>query len=188
MGRWEPNGPARLRQAAMELYAERGFDRATVADIAERAGLTERTFFRHFADKREVLFAGSERLRDLLVAAVAAAPAAARPAEAVARAFEVAAADHFPPVDDSRRRQAVIDAHPGLQERELAKLDTLAAALTEALRARGVTDPAAALVAEAGVAVFKVAFTRWLADPADGALAAHVREAFGGLRAALSGS
>ena len=188
MGRWEPNGPARLRQAAMELYAERGFDRTTVADIAERAGLTERTFFRHFTDKREVLFAGSERLRELLVTTVTAAPTTTRPAEAVAGAFEAAAADHFPPVGDSRRRQAVIDAHPGLQERELAKLDDVAAALAGALRARGVADPAAALVAEAGVAAFKVAFARWLADPADGELAAHVREAFGGLRAALSGS
>ena len=135
-----------------------------------------------------MLFAGSQRLQDLFVAAVTAAPAATRPTEAVAGAFEAAAADYFPPVDDSRRRQAVIDAHPGLQERELAKLDNLAAALAEALRSRGVADPAAALVAGAGVAAFKVAFARWLADPADGEFAAHVREGFGGLRAALNGS
>ena len=74
MGRWEPNARGRLEQAAMELYLERGFDQTTVAEIAERAGLTERTFFRHFADKREVLFAGAGALQELLVSAVAGAP------------------------------------------------------------------------------------------------------------------
>ena len=188
MGRWEPNGPARLRQAAMELYGERGFDRTTVAEIAERAGLTERTFFRHFADKREVLFAGSERLQEQLAATVAGAPAGTGPADAVAAAFAAVAADYFPPVTDSRQRQAVIDANPALQERELAKLDKVAAVLAEALRGRGVTDPAAALAAESGTAAFKVAFARWVADPADGDLAAHLRQAFGELRKVLAGN
>ena len=188
MGRWEPNAPARLRQAAMDLYGEHGFDRTTVAEIAERAGLTERTFFRHFADKREVFFAGSEQLVDLLVGAVAGAPPGAGPGAAVAAAFATAADGFFPPVAWSRRRQAVIDLNPALQERELAKLDTVAAALAAALRGRGVTDPAAALAAETGVAAFKVAFARWLADPADGDLAGHVRQAFGGLREVLAGN
>ncbi|HET6484728.1 MAG TPA: helix-turn-helix domain-containing protein [Actinoplanes sp.] len=181
MGRWEPNAQARLRQAAMELYAERGFDRTTVAEIAERAGLTERTFFRHFADKREVLFAGSSPLQELLVTSTASAAPEVGPGVAVAAAFEKAAAEYFPPVEYSRQRQRVIDANPALQERELAKLDRVAAALAGALRARGVDGPTAALTGESGVAAFKVAFVRWITDPADRPLLGHVRTAFAGL-------
>jgi AcrR family transcriptional regulator len=194
VGRWEPNAKSRLRQAAMDLYAEHGFDQTTVAEIAERAGLTERTFFRHFTDKREVLFAGSERLQELLVDSVAAsslsvdatAPFAGSPAvAAVGAAFEAAAADYFPPVEYSRQRQRVIDANPALQERELAKLDRVAAALASVLRERGVGDLPAALAAEVGVAAFKVAFARWVTDPADTALIEQVRDAFAGLGAVL---
>src|SRR5579872_4164810 len=87
MSRWEPNARGRLEQAAMELYIERGFDTTTVAEIAERAGLTERTFFRHFADKREVLFGGSDALRELLESTVAAAPPSTTPIDAVADAL-----------------------------------------------------------------------------------------------------
>ena len=92
MGRWEPNARGRLEQAAMELFIERGFEQTTVAEIAERAGLTERTFFRHFADKREVLFWGQGALQDLLVSAVAGAPDSAAPIDAVAAALEAAGA------------------------------------------------------------------------------------------------
>ncbi len=100
-------------------------------------------------------------------------------------AFEAAAADYFPPVEYSRQRQRVIDANPPLQERELAKLDRVAAALTDTLRSRGVDDLAAALAAEAGVAAFKVAFTRWVSGTDNQPLVDHVREAFAGLRAML---
>ncbi|WP_127503613.1 TetR family transcriptional regulator [Actinoplanes solisilvae] len=181
MGRWEPNAQARLRQAAMDLYAERGFDQTTVAEIAEKAGLTERTFFRHFGDKREVLFGGSERLQEMLVASVTAADPGTDPAVTVAAAFEHAAEDYFPPVGYSRQRQQVIDANPGLQERELAKLDGLAAAMAAALRERETPDLPAALIAETGVAAFKVAFVRWVTDPADAPLLGHVRSAFAAL-------
>jgi AcrR family transcriptional regulator len=92
MGRWEPNARGRLERAALELYLKRGFERTSVAEIAERAGLTERTFFRHYADKREVLFAGSSALQDLLVDTVARAPEPATPMGAVATALEAAAA------------------------------------------------------------------------------------------------
>src|SRR2546429_9424045 len=87
MSRWEPNARGRLEQAAMELYGERGFDETTVAEIAARAGLTERTFFRHFVDKREVLFGGGDELRELLVSTVAGAADSAAPIEAVAAAL-----------------------------------------------------------------------------------------------------
>src|SRR5215469_2693113 len=90
MSRWQPNAPGRLEQAALELYLERGFDQTTVAEIAERAGLTERTFFRYFADKREMLFWGQDRLRGRCVSTSAAAPDSAAPIDMVAAALEAA--------------------------------------------------------------------------------------------------
>jgi AcrR family transcriptional regulator len=164
MGRWEPNAPGRLVQAAMDLYGERGFDQTTVAEIAERAGLTERTFFRHFADKREVLFWGAGLLQDVLVNAVDEAPASKPAIDAVGVALEAAAAALQERPDFARRRQAIIAANTELQERELIKMATLSAALADALGRRGVQEPAASLTAEVGIAVFKVAFERWIAD------------------------
>ena len=158
MVRWEPNARGRLGQAAFELFTERGFEQVTVAEIAERAGLTERTFFRYFADKREVLFAGAEGFQDLFVSGVAGAPDSAAPIDAVAGALYAAAAMFMAHADGVRRRSAIIAAHPDLRERELVKLATVAAAVADALRRRGVTDPAAALTAEAGLAVFRIAF------------------------------
>ena len=175
MARWEPNARERLEKAALELFRERGFDETAVTDIAARAGLTERTFFRYFADKREVLFGGSAALRDMLTSQIAAATDTA-PLGAVSVALEATA-----PLFEERRlfaraRQAVIAAHAALQERELIKLASLGAAMSEALQRRGVPDPAATLAAEAGVAVFKVAFARWLDDPKKRDLARHIRE------------
>src|SRR6478752_7105438 len=149
MSRWQPNARGRLEQAALELYAERGFDQTTVAEIAERAGLTERTFFRHFADKREVLFWGSAALQELLINTLDGTPESAAPIDAAAGA-EIQQGREF-----SRQRQAVIDANPELQERELIKLASLSGALAHSLRRRGVTEPTASLAAEAGIAVFK---------------------------------
>lgn len=183
VGRWEPNAQGRLEQAALELYLEQGFDETTVAEIAARAGLTERTFFRHFTDKREVLFRGRE-LADALGAAIDETPATTAPLDAIAAALESLSdffADRRP---HARQRQIVISANPSLQERELIKLASLATTIRDALRRRGVADPAASLVAETGVAVFKVAFEHWLTDPADRSLAEHVREALTELKAA----
>ncbi|HWK29196.1 MAG TPA: helix-turn-helix domain-containing protein [Solirubrobacter sp.] len=177
MGRWEPNARGRLAEAAMALYGERGFEQTTVAEIAERAGLTERTFFRHFADKREVLFSGSEELRSALVDAVESAPASAAPLAAVVAALAQVGDTFFAGRrDHSRRRQAIIDANAELRERELIKLATLASALAGALRRRGVPGPVASLAAETGIAVFKVAFERWVAAASEGSLAGLVRE------------
>jgi AcrR family transcriptional regulator len=163
MTRWGPDARGRLMQSALELYAKHGYDQTTVAEIAQRAGLTERTFFRHFADKKEVLFAGSNDLRDLLVRAVAGAPSSAAPLEAVAAGLLAAgAAFNNERRDYSRRRQSIIAANAELRERELIKLAAIASAIAEALRTRGVSDPAASLTAEAGIAVFRVAFDRWI--------------------------
>jgi AcrR family transcriptional regulator len=163
MTRWGPDARGRLMKSALELYGKRGYDQTTVADIAERAGLTERTFFRHFADKREVLFAGSNDLRDLLVSAVASAPSSAKPIEAVTAGL-LAAGVMFNDErrDHSMRRQSIIAANSELRERELIKLAALASAIADALRRRGIRDPAARLTAEAGIAIFRVAFDRWI--------------------------
>lgn len=162
MTRWSPDARGRLAQSAMELFAKRGYDQTTVAEIAEGAGLTERTFFRHFADKKEVLF-GANELRDLLVAAVAHAPSSASPMEAVADGL-LAAGRVFSDErrDYSRRRQSIIAANAVLRERELIKLASIASAIAEALRQRGVPEPSASLSAEAGIAVFRVAFEQWV--------------------------
>jgi AcrR family transcriptional regulator len=167
MGRWEPNASGRLREAAMQLYVERGYEQTTVAEIAERAGLTARTFFRYFADKREVLFAGSAELQANLVAALEGAPKSASPMQAVAAALDAAAAMLGQNHEYSRQRQSVIVANGELRERELIKMASLAAALADGLRRRGVSDPDAGLAAEAGVAVFRVAFERWVTAPTD---------------------
>ena len=187
MGRWEPNARGRLEQAALELYVERGFEQTTVAEIAERAGLTERTFFRYFADKREVLFAGAGVLQDLLVTAVVGAPGSVAPLEAVAAALEAAGAVLQERREYARRRQAVIAANAGLQERELIKLASLASALADALRRRGVTDPAASLTAEAGIAVFKIAFERWVSEAGEADLPQLIRASLDDLRAVTAG-
>jgi AcrR family transcriptional regulator len=160
----------------MELYGERGFEQTTVAEIAERAGLTERTFFRYFADKREVLFSGAGALQELMVSAVAGAPDSATPIEAVAAAVEAAGAFLADRAEFSHQRQAIIVANPELQERELIKLASLAAALADALRSRGVGDPAASLTAEIGVAVFRIAFERWHDVAGERDLAELIRE------------
>jgi len=187
MGRWEPDARGRVMQAALELFSERGFEQTTVAEIAGRAGLTERTFFRHFADKREVLFAGADALRDLLVSTLASAPQAAAPIGAVVAALETATAPLQERRDYARRRQAVIVANAELRERELIKLASWSAALAETLRRRGVREPAASLTAEAGIAVFRIAFERWVNDAGEPSLPQLIREALGELRTVTAG-
>jgi AcrR family transcriptional regulator len=183
VARWEPDSRGRLGRAALELFAERGFDDTTVEAISARAGVTERTFFRHFADKREVLFAGSSGLQTLLVDAVIAAPKTASPMEAVAAALVSTGPFFEERRDFARQRQAVITANPELRERELIKMATLASALDAALRQRGVKEPAASLTAEAGIAVFRVAFERWITDSKRRDLSRVIRESLAELRA-----
>jgi AcrR family transcriptional regulator len=146
----------------MRLYVERGYEQTTVAEIAAAAGLTARTFFRHFADKREVLFAGSEMLLARMVEAVDAAPAAQGPMHAIATALDAAAEILGRDRSWSRQRQSLIDANAELRERELIKMARIAAALADALRRRGVPAVDASLAAEAGIAVFRVAWEQWM--------------------------
>jgi AcrR family transcriptional regulator len=187
MGRWEPDARGRLERAAMELYVERGFEQTTVAEIAKRAGLTERTFFRHYADKREVLFWGATILQELMVSAIADAPDSAAPIEAVAASLEAAAGLLQERREGARQRQAVIVANAELQERELIKLARLSSAMSGALRKRGVPDLAAGLAAEAGIAVFKIAFERWIEPASQQDLWPLMRESLAELRAVTAG-
>jgi AcrR family transcriptional regulator len=187
MARWEPGSRDRLERAALALFGERGFDNTTVAEIAARAGLTERTFFRYFADKREVLF-GAGELEELLVNAVAGAPDSTAPIDAVATALETTAAIFEERRDYSRQRQAVITANAALRERELIKLASLSAALADTLRRRGVEEPAASLTGEVAIAVFKIAFERWVDEIDQRDLSQLMRESFDELKAVTAGA
>jgi AcrR family transcriptional regulator len=171
----------------MELYVERGFDQTTVAEIAERAGLTKRTFFRHYADKRDVLFAGTAPLREVVVRAITEAPASLPPFTVVMLGLRAAAQMVQERPEDVKMRQAVIDAHLELQERELVKLAALAGDMATALGERGLGIWPARLVAEAGMAAFRVAFARWIAGSAEGSLAQAVQESMEELAASATG-
>jgi AcrR family transcriptional regulator len=166
----------------MQLYVERGFEQTTVAEIAQRAGLTARTFFRYFADKREVLFAGSASLQAQLVDALEAAPSSASAIEAVSAALDAAAEVLGQRREWSRQRQSVIDANAELRERELIKMASLSAALADGLRRRGVSEPDASLAAEAGIVVLRVAFERWVREPTRSDLSQLMRESLDRLR------
>ncbi|HWE09096.1 MAG TPA: helix-turn-helix domain-containing protein [Solirubrobacteraceae bacterium] len=149
-------------EAALDLFSEEGYDHTGVAQIAERAGLTKTTFFRHFRDKREVLFAGQEAHCQMLADAIAEAPSSATPLESVAAALDAIAVS-FPPErrEFATRLRAVLDAYSELQEREALKHAGYAAAMSDALRQRGVSDPTAIVAAELGVLAFKTAFACW---------------------------
>ncbi|MFB4269207.1 TetR/AcrR family transcriptional regulator [Nonomuraea sp. GTA35] len=167
MGRWEPNARERLERAALELFVERGYDSTTAAEIAERAGLAKSSFFRHFTDKREVLFGGQDVLNRLFADAIAGAPDGATPIQALGAALE-AMADVFTADRHAwaHQRQAIVTSHDDLRERELLKLAALSGRMADALRERGVPDPAASLAAELGCLAFRNAYARW-ADPAN---------------------
>jgi AcrR family transcriptional regulator len=163
MVRWEPGTRSRLQAAAMDLFVRHGFEQTTAAEIAAEVGLSERTFFRHFVDKREVLFDGQHLLEEAFLDGVAAAEPDASPMRTIESALDAAAAFF----SDERRswsvlRQTIIDANPPLQERELLKLAGVARVMASALRDRGVPADAAALAAESGLTVFGVAFQAWV--------------------------
>ena len=165
--RWDPEAAERLQTAAIELFLEFGFENVTVTQIAERAGLTRRTFSRYFADKRDVLFAGSEQLPPVLASAVLAADPALAPYPALVTALAGAGdemADRIAPLAGKRR--AVIAGSPELQERGRTKFAEVTRALTEALGERGVDPANARLLASVGVAIFQYGFDRWVDDPA----------------------
>ncbi len=169
---------ARLREAALELYRERGYDETTAAQIAARAGVTERTYFRHFADKREVLFDGEAELRAILVDAIAAAPAGLAPLPILVRALAAAVPLLLANRSVAAQRAQVIAVTPALRERAYAKTAGLTDALADALAERGIVPPTARLAAQVGMAAFDRASRDWAADPTIdlGAAIAHAAD------------
>ena len=186
MPRWEPDAEARLLDAALALFEERGYDETTVAEIAERAGLTKRTFFRYFADKREVLFWGADRIEDVFAGAIQSAPRAAPALDAVALGLEAFARSLQGQGEVAARRIRIVRTSPELSERQLTKFASMADTASRALRSRGVSADAAVLAAETGMTVFRVATARWLEDTSAKPLPQHIAEAFTQLRAVAS--
>jgi AcrR family transcriptional regulator len=174
MPRWEGDAAGRLERAALELFDERGFDRTTVAQIARRAGLNERSFYRYFSDKREVLFGGAAELERRLEQALRETPAGVGPLDALLWALE-GAAEVFRPRELLRIRGRVINASPELRERELGKMDALDAALVAALRERGEDETTARFATDLAVSIWRVAARRCLGndDSAFGDEVAH---------------
>lgn len=166
MGRWEPNARQRLVIAAVDLFSEQGYDDTTVQQIADRAGVTKSTFFRHFPDKRELLVAGQATLSHLLAEGIASAPAEVGPLDAIAAGLTRASATLGPVNHElGPRLAAVIDTSVELQERSILKSVGLASAMADALRARGVPDATARLAAEMGVLAFHQGFVAWSNRP-----------------------
>jgi AcrR family transcriptional regulator len=187
MSRWDPNSRGRLEQAAYDLFLERGYEQTTVSDIAARAGLTERTFFRHYADKREVFFSGTTALVSAIRQALEGVPAGAPAIEAARIAVEAMTTILEGRRVLARERQRIVTAHADLQERALIKRAALTETLAAALLERGVPQAQAMLVADIGMAVFHVGFERWLEDPAERTFLAVVREGFDQLKAVAGG-
>lgn len=187
MPRWEPDARGRLQASALQLFSERGYTSTTVEDIAAASGVTTRTFFRHYIDKREVLFGEAERFQQLFVDGLAIAPADASPFDAVGAALRAVGGALADGQQRARRRSRVIAAHTELRERELVKLASVASALAAALRGRGVPQPLAAVSAEAAVAAFRTAFDRWVADGETRSLPALLEEALAALRTFAAG-
>jgi AcrR family transcriptional regulator len=164
MVRWEPNARGRLQEAAMTLFYERGYDAVTVADIAERAGMTTRSYFNHFADKPEVVFAALDTFTGDVLANLAAAGAGLSPLDAAVSAFARTVASLDQP-EQARALRAFINTSAALQERERTKLAAVAAAVGNALTARGLSRRDAAFVAHTATLVFTTAYDEWANDP-----------------------
>ncbi|WP_066369394.1 TetR/AcrR family transcriptional regulator [Herbidospora mongoliensis] len=184
MSRWQPGARERLERAALDLFLEQGFTETTVPQITARAGLTTRTFFRHFADKREVLFAGEEMVPELVARFMAEAPPSLGPMELITEGLAPAVAEIFEGrgLDYLLRRRAAIDAEPALHERELRKFALMSAALERGFRDRGADDLTARLAAEIAVTAVRIAVTRWLDQQGDPDLPATVNQTLAAMR------
>jgi AcrR family transcriptional regulator len=186
MARWQPDARERLRQAALELFAEQGFAATTVPAITARAGLTTRTFFRHFADKREVLFADEAELPAYAERLVVEAPAGAKPLTVVLDGLCAVAAARFEGRREAVRQwRAIVSTDAGLRERQLQKRAALAAAIRDGFRARGLDPVRAALLAETSVTLMYVSVTAWLETDDDRRLDDFIGSTFATLRATL---
>jgi AcrR family transcriptional regulator len=185
MPRWDPCAEDRLREAALELFLEHGYENVTVAQITERAGLTRRSFSRYFADKRDVLFADSERLPAAFADSVRHAENTLTPFEALLTALVDVAGAQADQAPLAAQRRAIVRASPELQERGRTKFAAVTDAVVEALRDRGAAESEATLLAQVGVAIFRSAFDRWADQPDGVGLPARIREAAAELAASM---
>ncbi|MFD8820532.1 TetR/AcrR family transcriptional regulator [Streptomyces sp. NPDC059627] len=185
MPRWDPHAEDRLREAALELFLEHGYENVTVAEITERAGLTRRSFSRYFTDKRDVLFAESEQLPAALARSVRHAGDGLSSFEALLAALVDVAGVLADQAPLAAQRRAVVRASPELQERGRTKFAAVTDAVADALRDRGAAESEATLLAQVGVAVFRTAFERWTDQPDDVGLPARIWEAAAELATSL---
>ncbi len=189
MARWQPNARERLEHAALELFLAHGFHEITVPQITASAGLTTRTFFRHFADKREVLFAAERELPGLVARLLAEAPPALEPMMLIEQGLQTVATTRFDGHRDYlRERRIVVQADEGLRERELRKLSVLAEAIRSGLRDRGTDEVTAAVAAQVAVTVLDVSVNRWLDQDGEEPLTEHLHDTLSALRSLVSGS
>lgn len=183
MGRWEPDARGRMIRAAMDLFAERGYEQTTAGDIAERAGVTERTFFRHFPDKREVLFDGSDAMVQECHDAITSTPSDVAPFEAALVGVTAAVHAFEGNREHAVRRSRIIEANPSLHERELLKLAAMTSSISAALGERGAAGAGAGLAAHSAVTVFQVAVARWVSETEPPGLVDCIEQAAAELRA-----
>jgi len=184
VSRWQPGTRDRLESAALELFTEQGFADTTVPEITARAGLTTRTFFRHFADKREVLFAVEDELPAVVASLMAEAPASATPVALIAWGLDLVAKTRFTGQwEHLRRRRAVIQTDPGLQERELRKLAVLSTAIADSLRTRGLDELTSTLAGRYATTALATALDRWLDHDVEQPLTDHMRDTLHALHA-----
>ena len=181
MSRWPSGAQSRLERAALELFVEQGFAETTVPQITARAGLTTRTFFRHFADKREVLFAYQAELPTVVARVLADTPASLSPMDAIMQGLQTVAAEIESQRTYLRTRHGIVETDDGLRERELRKQSVLSDAIRRELLKRGVDELTATLAAEIAVSVFGVAVTRWLDHDEQRPLSQVVNETFAAL-------
>jgi AcrR family transcriptional regulator len=186
VSRWQPDARQRLERAAIELFTQQGFAATTVPQITARAGLTTRTFFRHFADKREVLF-GDEEIPAFATRLMAEAPSSLDPMTLITGGLKTVAETRFEGRrDDMRERRAIIRSDEGLRERDLRKRAALRDAIRAGFVSRGTGTVSATLLAEISVTVLYVALDEWLDQDGDRKLAEIILDTLASLQAALA--
>jgi len=184
MARWAPDAAGRLQAAALELYADRGFDQTTVADIAALAGVTQRTYFRHFADKREVLFSGQDLLQEFLADWIRSQINPDDPIGTVMNGLAMAVSKFPAKTPLSVKRSAIIAANGELRERELQKLASLAMVISNSLWQAGIDSSKAEAAAEIGTLVFKLGYQRWIGGDSE-SLEGALRGVFADLKSVI---
>ncbi len=186
MNRWTPDSAGRLRTAALQLFSEHGFDSVTVDQIADAAGVTQRTFFRYFPNKEEVLFSEGAQILDAITLGIAESELGAKPIEVIQAAVARLCATFEPDRARHRHRWQVIASVSSLHERELLKRHELATEIAQQLESRGIPKRRAAVLAGASIATFQVVYVAWLTDKSRTSLASRMHQALADLSTDLA--